>query len=128
MHYLSLVFNEASWKERALKMAVSINGVVIKYPTSFGMWACVIYDIFKGFNEIAVVGERCKDIVSEIVSRYLPNKIIQSAPGDHPGFPLLADRYVKDKTNVYLCRNYSCLQPVERVAELMQLIDQERKR
>jgi uncharacterized protein YyaL (SSP411 family) len=128
LHYLSLVFNEASWKERALKMAASINGVVVKYPTSFGMWASVIYDIFNGFNEIAVVGERCKDIVSEIVSHYLPNKIIQSAPGDHPGFPLLADRNVKDKTNIYLCRNYSCLQPVEDVAKLMQLVDQERKR
>lgn len=128
LHYLSLVFNNAAWMERALNMCASLNGVIVKYPTSFGVWASVMNNIFYGLNEIAVVGDRYKDITKGILSHYLPNKVIQSAAVNNSDYPLLNDRYIKDKTAIYLCRNYSCLQPVERVADLMQLIDQEAER
>jgi uncharacterized protein YyaL (SSP411 family) len=128
LHYLSLVFNNAAWKERALNMCASLNGVIVKYPTSFGIWASVMNDIFYGLNEIAVVGNRYKDITKGILSHYLPNKVTQSAGGNNNNYPLLTNRYVKDKTVIYLCRNYSCLQPVEKVVDLMQLIDQEAER
>lgn len=128
LYYLSIVFDEPRWRERAVNMALPLGGLTGKYPTSFGMWISVLYDIFSDFYEIAVVGERYRDMVPGILSRYVPNKIIQSAAGDQPRFPLLANRYVKDKTFIYLCRHYSCLMPVEKVAELMQLIDRERKR
>ena len=128
LHYLSLVFNNAGWKERAVNICASLNGVIVKYPTSFGMWAAVMDDIFYGLNEIAAVGDRYKDITKGILSYYLPNRVIQSAPGNNDSFPLLSNRYVKDKTAIYLCHNYSCLQPVEKVADLMQLIDLESKR
>ena len=128
LHYLSLVFNNVSWRERALNICASLNGVIVKYPTSFGIWASVMNDIFYGLNEIAVVGNRYKDITKGILSHYLPNKIIQSARGNDDDYPLLNNRYVKDRTVIYLCRNYSCLQPVEKVADLMQLIDQEVER
>ncbi|HRP55295.1 thioredoxin domain-containing protein [Agriterribacter sp.] len=128
LHYLSLVFDNAAWRARALAMCTSLNGVIVKYPTSFGMWAAITYDIFYGLNEIAVVGNRYKDVASDIAAHYLPNKVIQSAPGNDADFPLLTGRHVKDKTYIYLCRNYSCLQPVEKVADVIQLIEQERKR
>ncbi len=128
LYYLSLIFDNAAWRERASAICNSLNGVIVKYPTSFGMWASVIYDTFYGLNEIAVVGNRYKDIASGIAAYYLPNKVIQSAPGNDADFPLLAGRHVKDKTYIYLCRDYSCLQPVEKVADLMQLIEQEWKR
>ncbi|HRQ52025.1 MAG TPA: thioredoxin domain-containing protein, partial [Agriterribacter sp.] len=128
LHYLSLVFDNVAWRERASAICTSLNGVIVKYPTSFGRWASVTYDIFYGLNEIAVVGDRYKEVASVIAAHYLPNKVIQSAPGNDADFPLLSGRHVKHKTCIYLCRNYACLQPVEKVADFMQLIEQERKR
>ena len=128
LHYLSLVFDNAAWRVRASAICSSLNGVIIKYPTSFGMWASVVYDTFFGLNEIAVVGNRYKEVAFDIVAHYLPNKVIQSASKSNVDFPLLAGRHVEDKTCIYLCRNYSCLQPVEKVPDLIQLIEQEQKR
>ncbi|HTN05316.1 thioredoxin domain-containing protein [Agriterribacter sp.] len=128
LYYLSLVFDNAGWRARASAILASLSEVIVKYPTSFGMWASVMYDNFYGLNEIAVVGNRYKDIASGISAHYLPNKVLQSAPGNDADFPLLAGRYAGGKTYIYLCRNYSCLQPVEKVVDLMQLIDEERKR
>lgn len=128
LHYLSLVFDNAAWKARASAICSSLNGVIIKYPTSFGMWATVLYDTFFGLNEIAVVGNRYKEVVFDIAAHYLPNKVIQSASKSNVDFPLLTGRHVEGKTCIYLCRNYSCLQPVEKVPDLLQLIEQEQKR
>ena len=75
-----------------------------------------------------MVGNRYKEVAFDIVAHYLPNKVIQSASKSNVDFPLLAGRHVEDKTCIYLCRNYSCLQPVEKVPDLIQLIEQEQKR
>ena len=128
LHYLSLVFDNAAWRVRASAICSSLNGVIIKYPTSFGMWASVVYDTFFGLNEIAVVGNRYKEVAFDIAAHYLPNKVMQSASKSNVNFPLLTGRYVEGKTCIYLCRNYSCLQPVEKVPDLIQLIEQEQKR
>lgn len=128
LHYLSLVFEKQVWRERAAAMGRSLNTMIAKYPTSFGMWSAVLYDIFFGLNEIAVLGSRYREVTSGIVAHFLPNKIIQSAAGDDTRFPLLADRNVKDKTYIYLCRNSVCQQPVETIADLLQLIEKELKR
>lgn len=128
LHYLSVIFKQADWKCRALQICASLQTITVKYPTSFGMWASVMYDSFYGLNEIAVVGNHYKEEVFTIMTRYLPNKVIQSAPENDPAFPLLTERHVKGKTYAYLCRNYTCLLPVQTGGELLQLIDQERKR
>ncbi len=128
LYYLSVVFDKAEWRERAGGMINPLTGLIEKYPTSFGSWIAVYYDIFSNPYEIAVVGERYRDMISDILSNFLPNRILQSAANDHSEFPLLANRYVKNKTFIYLCRHYSCLQPVENVIDLMQRIEQEHKR
>ncbi len=125
--YLSVVFNNTGWRDRALAMSAALSNVAIKYPTSFGLWTSVLSDICNGLNEIAVVGERYNEVVLSMMSNYLPNKVIQSSPEDNDEFSLLFGRYKKGKTYIYLCRNYSCMQPVESVCDLLQLIDEEPK-
>lgn len=128
LHYLSIVFELADWKSRALQICTSLDTLTEKYPTSFGMWASVRYDFFNGLNEIAVVGDRYIEESFNIITTYLPNKVIQSAAENNTAFPLLTKRHVKDNTYIYLCRNYNCLSPVQKSSELLQLIDKERRR
>ncbi|MGN6493255.1 MAG: thioredoxin domain-containing protein [Agriterribacter sp.] len=125
--YLSLIFDNSHWKEKAGQMMEALTDVVSRYPTSFGMWATVLLGMYYGKNEIAIVGDRYKDILSDVLNRYVPDRIIQASPGDNETFPLLTNRYVAQQTNIYLCRDYSCKKPVQNTAELMQLIDQETK-
>lgn len=125
--YLSLIFDNSHWREKASHMMGALTNVVSRYPTSFGMWATVLLGMYYGKNEIAIVGDRYTDILSDVLKYYLPDRIIQSSPGDNETFPLLASRHVLHQTNIYLCRDYSCKKPVQNAVELMQLIEQETK-
>ncbi|MBX2924434.1 MAG: thioredoxin domain-containing protein [Chitinophagaceae bacterium] len=126
--YLSLIFDNSAYRDRAGWMVGSLAGVVSRYPTSFGMWALVIQGIYYGKNEIAIVGDRYKDILSDVLACYVPDRVIQSSLTNNETFPLLANRHVANQTNIYLCRDYSCKNPVQKSEELMQLIEQETKR
>jgi uncharacterized protein YyaL (SSP411 family) len=37
--YLSIIFNKADWQERYVKMISTIGTAIVRYPTSFGVWA-----------------------------------------------------------------------------------------
>ncbi|MBX3252938.1 MAG: thioredoxin domain-containing protein [Chitinophagaceae bacterium] len=126
--YLSLIFDNSAFKSKAGRMVTSLAAVVSRYPTSFGMWAMVMQGIYYGKNEIAIVGDRYNEILSDVLACYIPDRVIQSSLANNETFPLLAGRYVANQTNIYLCRDFSCKKPVQNAVELTQLIDQERKR
>ena len=125
LFYLSLVFNNNSWREQAINMVQSLGHAIEKYPTSFGVWALLLQSITKGFYEVAVVGNNAKTITQNILKEFIPNKILQQATETQNNFPLLAGKPQQHKTLIYLCSNYNCRQPVETVNELMQLIKNE---
>src|SRR5437764_14752805 len=47
---LSVLFNEKDWRSRADALISSIGDLAIKYPTSFGFWLSVLFEIIAGTN------------------------------------------------------------------------------
>ncbi len=127
LYYLSTVFDIDKWKRRSIEMTEAMQSMAIKYPTSFGMWACVMTDYFYGIHELAIVGNNYKKVTSSVLKSYVPNKVIQSSEGNNMSFPLLSNRSKEGHTLIYLCREYSCLKPMENVNEFVQLIEKERE-
>lgn len=125
LYYLSTVFDISKWKQRSMAMVGALQGMAIKYPTSFGIWACTMIDFFYGVNEIAVVGKNYDKTTSSVLKHYVPNKVIQSSAGNNKEFPLLSERLKEGLTLIYLCREYSCLNPVETTNDFVQLIERE---
>ena len=119
---LSIVFDQPQWREQAVKNAASILQAVIKYPGSFGVWASVIFDQVVGINEIAIVGTDFSGYRDTLINHYLPNKITQTSFTSNPRFPLLRDKGTGSQTLLYLCKNYTCHQPVTTVNSLVELI------
>jgi uncharacterized protein YyaL (SSP411 family) len=117
LRYLSLVFNNNQWKKMAEKMHASIADMAVKYPLSFGMWASNIIDDANEMNEIAIVGNKANELKDCFLSHYIPNKVMQSSVNDNADFPLLDKRKVDNKTYIYICSNYRCLNPVENIAD-----------
>ncbi|HXL55919.1 MAG TPA: hypothetical protein VN958_06670, partial [Chitinophagaceae bacterium] len=121
--YLSIVFDIPDWKIKAETMLQSLDQAIIRYPTSFGVWALCMQQIVTGINEIAVTGPAAIELLSLINKLYMPNKIIESAVTSDDEFPLLKGKLIGENKNlIYLCRNYSCKQPVETVGELILLL------
>lgn len=121
--YLAIVFDKFEWRKRAEIMLRSIKEAIIRYPTSFGLWAQCMQQEVSGISEIAITGPSAFEASEEINRLYIPNKVIQSAKLPQEEFPLLRGKFQnKTATLIYLCRNYLCEEPVESVEKLRLLL------
>ena len=119
--YLSIVFENNKWHEKAIAMIFSLKDIITKYPGSFGIWTGAAMNIAAGINEITIIGTDMMPLLHELLLSYLPNKIVQASYGSSD-MPLLREKAVSDKTFIYLCRNYECKEPVDSTGKLFQAL------
>jgi uncharacterized protein YyaL (SSP411 family) len=127
LHHLSILFDRPEWRERSGKMVASLGQAVIRYPTSFGTWNCLVQEIVDGTREIAVMGSGYETILGEVLARYLPHRVLMGAEEEDESFPLIAGKKAGNPVLIYLCKDFSCLNPVDSTAALMGLIDSAKK-
>jgi hypothetical protein len=118
--HLSIIFDNPSWQTRANKMLEIISASVIKYPGSFGIWACLLLQQKVGMNEIAVIGGDHLEKSNNIMLNFIPNIIVMSAATENMKFPLLANKPKNSAALVYLCKNYACSAPYSDTDLLLQ--------
>ena len=110
---LALLFDKPEWNNRAQKMLEQIVNFVLNHPTSFGVWALSIQMLLHQPPEIAIVGNDYAEVLKQVLNEYIPVKIIQASKGENNQWPLLSQKPLSSKqTNIYLCRNYICLTPL----------------
>ena len=120
--YLAKIFNETDWSSLAEKMISRLEKSIIKHPTSFGVWASGLQWLVEPVSEIALIGENSTVALNEVLKVYHPNKVIQASSIPNDNYPLLSQKTPSDRLQIYLCRDYACLQPVTTVNELFQLM------
>jgi uncharacterized protein YyaL (SSP411 family) len=119
---LGLYFDKNEWKDHSTKITGLLSNAVYRYPTSFGCWANLVLEGFGGTNEIAIAGENFDKTLLEILKEYIPNKVIMSFQGGNSSFALLDGKTASEPPFIYLCRNYSCKQPVQTAAAIVELL------
>jgi len=120
--YLALVFDEPAWRDQAGKMLASLSTAILKYPGSFGVWAGCLLSQAYGINEIVLTGRETGKLRQEVLGEYIPNKVFQSAGAPAAGFPLLEGKDYEKAVLAYLCRAYSCQEPVTNIAALLRSV------
>jgi uncharacterized protein YyaL (SSP411 family) len=110
------------WKDRSLAMVGGLAGLIGKYPGSFGYWATLLQEMLDGTAELAIVGPGHAKMRDEVIKEYIPHKVLMSSEKADKRFPLLAGKE-SGRTAVFLCRNYTCQQPVFSAEELIRLIN-----
>ena len=123
LYQLSILFDQQEWKQRSLDMVSSLGKAIIRYPGSFGNWACLVQEIIAGTNEIVLLGNDYEKLHLELLQQYIPHRVLMTSSTLQPGFPLFADKPVTDPPSIWLCRNFMCLPPVASVKALMPLIN-----
>ncbi len=116
--YMGIVFDNQSWHLQGIKMLRSVFNGLKKYPGSFAVWAGAYLLQTAGINEIAVTGNHIEPTLRKLLREYIPNKILQSS-SQQLSMPLLQQKQFDKEVNIYLCKNYSCNQPVNLVSELL---------
>jgi len=56
-------------------MVSALANAITMYPTSFGIWACLLQEIITGTSEIAVVGTDFIPVHTELLRQYIPHKV-----------------------------------------------------
>jgi uncharacterized protein YyaL (SSP411 family) len=119
---LSVFFDIPSWRTKAVQMVTFLADLAVKYPTSFGVWLSLLFEIINGSKEIAVIGKEWEKYLGKVHGVYISHKLVQAAQNPLPGFPLLNDKPETSKTRIYLCENYACRQPVSTIEEFVSLL------
>ena len=113
LNYLGIVYEMPPWTERSSKMLHGLIPMIEKYPSSFCNWACILFDLSKGVNEVVVIGKGFEEVRDKILSKFIPNKVLQSiAAPVISGYPLLLNKIESEVPMVYICRNYVCKKPL----------------
>jgi hypothetical protein len=120
--YLGTIFDLPDWKKRAARNATGLKGMVTRYPGSFGVWATLVNALSYQLNEIVLAGSFSEQKHREFLAKGIPNRVFQISSVTHTDFPLLRNKPVQGPPQFFLCRDYTCQQPVKEVAELLDLL------
>ncbi len=123
LHHLSILLDKKEWGQRSADMISSLGLAIIRYPASFGNWACLLQEKIAGTNEIAVIGNNFSTIHAELLNFYIPHRVLMASKTADSTFPLLAEKPVTNTSTIYLCRNYTCLNPVFSAKDLISLVN-----
>ena len=121
--YLSVVFNKQEWRSRAEDMTAALGQVIIKYPTSFGVWASLLQALTKGVPEVVATAQKIVEWRKQILSIFIPYKIFQSTEQPDNRFPLLKGKPVNVQPLVYLCKNYACHRPLDDLSIFVRILE-----
>jgi len=122
LYRLALYFDKPEWRDKSTRMISSLGNAIVRYPSSFGVWACILQEQTNGTNEIALVADEPQTILKQLLKEYIPHKIIMSAKEGSNLFPLLSGKEKTGEITLYLCRNYACEKPVSSIQALMAFI------
>ncbi len=123
---LGIMTDNRKWRERSEQMVISLHEMTIRYPNSFGLWACLLLEQLAGTMEIVILGRNAEKDSKIVLKTFLPNKVFQFSTFPEMGNPMHAGKTASDETFFYLCRDYSCKKPVKNPAELLQMIEKEK--
>jgi uncharacterized protein len=122
LHRFSVLFEVPEWRIRAEKMLEGMQHTLVKYPTSFGKWASQLLEMTQGIHEVAVVGEDPQKGAAELLSHFVPNKVVVIGKKESDEFPLLKGRSVEKKVAFYVCKQYVCQAPVQTPEKALTLL------
>jgi hypothetical protein len=129
---LSRFTSNIYFEKKASVLVKSFSGYVSKSPSAFCMFMCGLDFLFSSSIEIVIVSDHKDNLATEginlIRNVFNPNKVVilksdNTTKDFSELISLINNMKMKNKiATFYVCRNYSCNQPVNSVNELEKLI------
>jgi uncharacterized protein YyaL (SSP411 family) len=121
LHRLYLLLGETKYRAVSEKMAHHITPQFPQYPMAYANWGTLILMKTEPFFEVAVVGANANKELKEIQQLFQPN-VLWAFTKSESAIPILADRSVKGKTLIYVCKEGVCQLPVENAGQAMEIL------
>jgi uncharacterized protein YyaL (SSP411 family) len=111
---LSHYFDNQHYNKTATQMLNNVKPEIQEYGSGYSNWLDLMLNYTEPFYEVAIIGNKTFNKITELNTHYVPNKILVGSLKDE-SLPLLENRYVEDKTLIYICVNKACKLPVSTV-------------
>jgi len=118
---LGKLLNHASYTEMAHQLLSNVYEGMEQYGSGYSNWANVALHFIQPFAEVCITGPQSLEHLRVIAKNYLPHVIF--AGGESGTLPLLTDRVVPGKDQIFVCHSNRCMAPeteVSRVIETLQ--------
>lgn len=123
LYQLALFFDKKEWRDRSFTMVLSLGRAIIRYPTSFGCWNCLLLEIIAGTSEIVILGPGFNKIHKDLLQQFIPHRVLMASAIENEEFALLAKKTIEEKPAIYVCKNFACLEPVYSIEAVLPLIN-----
>ncbi len=111
---LSAYFSHIHYREISDRLLAAVENSMIEYPEGYGNWANLYLKKLLGSPELVIIGAEANSFYSELPKKDL-QKFTIAISQKGSDLPIFANRFIRDKTLVYLCRNQTCLKPLETI-------------
>ena len=118
---LSHHYDSADFKRMSVKMLNNIIDKVESYPSGYSNWLNLLLSQVYPFYEVAIVGKKAETKSVELHQSYVPNKMLCGSEKEST-LPLLANRFSKGQTRIFVCENKVCQMPTEESSEALKLM------
>ncbi|TJZ60746.1 thioredoxin domain-containing protein [Sphingobacterium olei] len=123
LYKLGLLFDDENYTAIADQVFANVFPHIKSYGSAYSNWAIQLLEHHFGTNEIALTGEHALAWRKELDNSYIPNKI--TLGGTKSTLPLLKNRQGLEP-KAYLCRNKTCSLPQPSIAQITELINNNR--
>lgn len=113
---LSHYFDTAHFSSTATTMLNNVKPEIQEYGSGYSNWLDLMLHFTEPFYEIAILGPGAFQMIKELNQTYIPNKIIAGSLKNET-LPLLENRFVENKSLIYVCENKACKLPVSTIIE-----------
>ena len=119
---LSLIFENSNYKQIAEGMLKRIVDKMISYPSTFSNWGILYLNLVYPFYTVVFTGEDSQSLSTELTKYHFPN-IIKAGSLEGSEMKIFYDRFVQNKTKIYVCTGNECKLPVETIEEALKQIE-----
>lgn len=121
LFWLGTFFNESNYLDTSQQMLKNMLPEIEHYPPGCSNWLDLMMQFTHPFYEMVIVGEKALSLKAKINKNYLPN-VLFAGSTIPKNTRLTENRYVADKTLIYVCEKGSCKLPEEEVDKALKWI------
>jgi len=114
-------YYDKSYTDLSKQMLSNINKDINNSPIAYTNWLELYLNFATPFYEVAISGKEAKNKLKELRANYIPNTIVAGATFEN-NLPLLTNKFIENRTLIYVCVNGTCKMPLEQVRKALKLI------
>lgn len=123
MQSLALIFQENCWSGIFENGLNAMRAYISGFPAGFSRWAALALDASESITEVVIIGPDAKKIYQSIYNKVQkPNVQFVVSIGEEENIASLKDKNRQGDTLVYICKDFSCLEPLTDINQVLRVI------